>query len=276
MLSGTNIASEETLRRDSQAIVECDLEGQQQTIKDIKSTPKTRYFIKGETKTKSVMDSTTDDEEYKSLSGLPLRFDQDDQQIGIEGTTDPFVEDKEIATDSRCSGGTESEPTKIAAAHKFSTKRTVSLSSSFKSRGDSFGDTIHPSNIDGSRHNSNSKHELAITKDGEPTTLDPSLIMGAERTLFAALNNAWLLSICGVGFMSLGNNEQHQGGIALLLFGILSAVLAFSMHFMRMTLLKHKKPFELHHTLLWAGAIAALTLMAFAMELYFGTAGMHS
>ena len=45
-----------------------------------------------------------------------------------------------------------------------------------------------------------------------------SLIAGLERTMFAALNNAWLLVMAGVGLNMVGNNDEGatRSGIAIL------------------------------------------------------------
>ena len=82
-----------------------------------------------------------------------------------------------------------------------------------------------------------------------------------ERTLFAALNNAWLLALGGIGLMSVGHGDQHatRGGIVILVGGILSAMIAYWMHFLR-----------LKHSSLWAMMIALMTVVALSIEVYFG------
>ena len=65
--------------------------------------------------------------------------------------------------------------------------------------------------------------------------IDLTLILGLERTLFAALNNAWLLAIGGIGLMSVGSddNRANNAGIIILCGGIISSLIAYGMHFLR-------------------------------------------
>mmetsp|Transcript_11927 Transcript_11927/g.17402 ORF Transcript_11927/g.17402 Transcript_11927/m.17402 type:complete len:213 (+) Transcript_11927:63-701(+) len=118
-----------------------------------------------------------------------------------------------------------------------------------------------------------SKLSSAVQAADLPSSLDPdaSLILGMERTLFAALNNAWLLAIGGVGLMSVGDDETAtQGGIVILIVSILSASIAYAMHFFRVYQVKQQKPFRYYHTLVWAGMISVMTLVTLALELHFG------
>jgi hypothetical protein len=85
---------------------------------------------------------------------------------------------------------------------------------------------------------------LETSKSGKGSTvpvflgdgdLDLTLILGLERTLFAALNNAWLLAIGGIGLMSVGSddNRANYAGIVILCGGIISSMIAYGMHFLR-------------------------------------------
>ena len=102
--------------------------------------------------------------------------------------------------------------------------------------------------------------------------VDKNIVLGMERTLFAALNNAWLLAIGGVGLMSVGSGDERatQGGIAMLSSSILTAISAYTMHISRVSQLANGEPFHYWHTVLWAGVVSFLTLTALAMELNFG------
>ena len=93
-----------------------------------------------------------------------------------------------------------------------------------------------------------------------------------ERTLFAALNNAWLLALGGIGLMSVGHGDQHatRGGIVILGGGILSAMIAYGMHFLRLKQIVGSKPFPNAHSSLWAMMIASMTVVALSIEVYFG------
>lgn len=101
---------------------------------------------------------------------------------------------------------------------------------------------------------------------------DASLILGAERTLFAALNNSWLIAIGGIGLMSVGNNDDRatQGGIFILSLGMTTATIAYGMHLLRIHSMKTGKDLAYSHTILWATIIAALTVTTLSLELYFG------
>jgi len=99
-----------------------------------------------------------------------------------------------------------------------------------------------------------------------------SLILGMERTLFAALNNAWLLAIGGVGLMSVGHGDDRAtyGGIFILSIAAVCAGVAYMMHIWRVSQIRASKPFKFSHTMIWATAIAALTIVTLGLELYFG------
>ena len=103
------------------------------------------------------------------------------------------------------------------------------------------------------------------------TAVDASLILGLERTLFASLNNAWLMSLGGVGFMSVGDQTATRFGIAILCASIIMATLAFTMHFIRLNQIR--TPYaglQYSHTILWVGAIMCLFLLILVLELSFG------
>jgi hypothetical protein len=99
-----------------------------------------------------------------------------------------------------------------------------------------------------------------------------SMILGAERTLFAALNNAWLLAIGGIGLMSVGNDDDRatHGGALILSLAIASTSIAYWMHVWRMNQMRNNTPFQISHTIVWSSVIAALTLATLVLELYFG------
>lgn len=101
---------------------------------------------------------------------------------------------------------------------------------------------------------------------------DPSVILSLERTLFAALNNAWLLAVGGIGLMSVGHGDYRatHGGIAILVGGIVTALMAYGMHISRVLQLKRNKSFRYYHSVIWASSIACLTIMALLLELHFG------
>ncbi len=118
---------------------------------------------------------------------------------------------------------------------------------------------------------SSKEHSVEVLKKDETA----SLILGAERTLFAALNNAWLLAIGGIGLMSVGNDDARatNGGALILSLAIASTSIAYGMHVWRVNQMKNNKPFQLSHTIVWSSVIVALTLATLVLELYFGV--MH-
>ena len=99
-----------------------------------------------------------------------------------------------------------------------------------------------------------------------------SLILGMERTLFAALNNAWLIALGGIGLMSVGSGDNNatRGGIAMMIGSIICAGTAFGMHFWRVAQLKKRTQFQYNHTVAWALMVAAMTLMTLILEIHFG------
>ena len=102
--------------------------------------------------------------------------------------------------------------------------------------------------------------------------VDGSLILALERTLFAALNNAWLLAIGGVGLMAIGDQDKtaNQTGVAILSLSIVTAFYAFVIHNVRVQQLRKGKNFSYLHSVLWGSIIAVFTLLTLGLELYNG------
>ena len=101
---------------------------------------------------------------------------------------------------------------------------------------------------------------------------DPNFILSLERTLFAALNNAWLLAMGGVGLMSVGNNDPIPlfGGIGLVGMAISVTMFALLMHFSRIHQVKTGKTFQYSQTVLWVAFIGIGTLVTMGLTLYYG------
>jgi len=51
--------------------------------------------------------------------------------------------------------------------------------------------------------------------------------------------------------------------------GIFAFLLALFMHVQRMWHLKYNKPFQYYHTVMWAGFLTFVTILALGFELYF-------
>lgn len=99
-----------------------------------------------------------------------------------------------------------------------------------------------------------------------------TVILGMERTLFAALNNAWLIAIGGIGLMSVGDGDRRalHAGIAVLGSSISCAVLAAGLYFYRVYQLTNNRRFSYIHTVIWVSVVGFLTLFTLSLELYFG------
>eukprot|EP00549_Striatella_unipunctata_P021701 CAMPEP_0118673772 /NCGR_PEP_ID=MMETSP0800-20121206/516_1 /TAXON_ID=210618 ORGANISM="Striatella unipunctata, Strain CCMP2910" /NCGR_SAMPLE_ID=MMETSP0800 /ASSEMBLY_ACC=CAM_ASM_000638 /LENGTH=167 /DNA_ID=CAMNT_0006568889 /DNA_START=132 /DNA_END=635 /DNA_ORIENTATION=+ len=100
----------------------------------------------------------------------------------------------------------------------------------------------------------------------------PDLIMAMERTLFGALNNAWMLAIGGIGLMSVGHGDANATnvGVMTLTGGIVLAIMSFITHVWRAHLLSHNRPLTLSYSVYRASAIVLLVLLALTFELYYG------
>lgn len=101
--------------------------------------------------------------------------------------------------------------------------------------------------------------------------VDPALLFSLERTLFSALNVSLLLSLTGVGLMSVGPfNAPHRYGVMMLVAGALFAGTSFMMHAWRLHRLSRFKLLWRYDTYLWAGTLCVLMVMALALELHYG------
>jgi Vacuolar transporter chaperone len=117
-----------------------------------------------------------------------------------------------------------------------------------------------------------SKEILQVKNNKQKHIVDPSVVLSLERTLFAALNNAWLLAIGGVGLMSVGHGDQKatNAGIVILVGGIASALMAFGMHLFRVVQLRKNISFCYSQSIFWASIIALMTIVTLLLELNFG------
>lgn len=120
--------------------------------------------------------------------------------------------------------------------------------------------------------NAKSVNSRLAARGSKEEVVDPSVVLSLERTLFAALNNAWLLVLGGIGLMSVGHGDQRatHGGIAILVGGIVSAVMAYSMHIFRVVQLKKNITFSYNHSVFWASVITLMTVVCLLLELKFG------
>ncbi|KAL3930143.1 MAG: hypothetical protein SGBAC_011889 [Bacillariaceae sp.] len=103
-------------------------------------------------------------------------------------------------------------------------------------------------------------------------SIDPSVTLSLERTLYASLQHSWLLAVGGVGLMSVGENKPMPTnlGIALLGISIVSVLGALMMHYVRLFQIKSGKTFKFWQTALFTSLITLCILITLALELYFG------
>jgi hypothetical protein len=104
------------------------------------------------------------------------------------------------------------------------------------------------------------------------TTDDASLILSMERTLFAALNNAWLLALGGIGLMAIGDSDQRavKTGVGILGLSVFTAVFACGMHNWRVYQRTKGQSFQYWHTVFWGSIISLLVLLTLSLEIYNG------
>ena len=96
------------------------------------------------------------------------------------------------------------------------------------------------------------------------------LVLSMERTLFAALNNAWLLTLGGVGLMSVGAEAATRIGAVVLAGGAVAAVTAFVIHWMRFRSLLQSKSFRPNSSVVFVAVFFLLTIATLVLELYYG------
>ena len=102
-------------------------------------------------------------------------------------------------------------------------------------------------------------------------TRDFALVLGMERTLFAALNNSWLIAVAGIALMSVGQDERAtRGGISIVILSIISVLLALYMHCVRIWQIRNDKALHFYSTIGWSAGLAILSFIALVLELYFG------
>jgi len=100
---------------------------------------------------------------------------------------------------------------------------------------------------------------------------DPSLIMSMERTLFSAFNQAIILTISGVGFMSVGDQPGPKAfGAFILIAGLCYAMISYFFHCWRLHRLNSGRGLAPYDSQIWTGMLALLIFLALAFEVYYG------
>lgn len=105
-----------------------------------------------------------------------------------------------------------------------------------------------------------------------PRPIDGSLVLTMERTLYAALNQAWLVVISGVGFMSIGargDNFPNFLGFMLILAGALFAVGSYIVHVRRLRAFTRNEPIGSLTSVLFTGTLVGTIFVSLMFELYY-------
>lgn len=100
--------------------------------------------------------------------------------------------------------------------------------------------------------------------------VDGSLILSMERTLYAALNQAWLLVMCGIGFMSIGDaNDKIPDylGFFVILAALTYAIGSYLVHIFRLRAFAHGQALTGVVTVLWTGLLVGVVTFALLCEL---------
>ena len=159
--------------------------------------------------------------------------------------------------------------------HQGSTSKTAELTNdtSFDTKSISSTSSHHRSGAVDDIDEELGKEANADTKQSFTTkSHDHNLILSLERTLFAALNNAWLLAMGGAGLMSVGNNDPTPliGGIVLVVMAIFVVTSALLIHGSRVYRIKTGRSFQYSQSLLWVAFIGVATLVTMIFTLYYG------
>lgn len=102
--------------------------------------------------------------------------------------------------------------------------------------------------------------------------VDGSLILSMERTVYASLNQAWMLVGCGVGFMSIGASNDSVPdhlGFLIILFALVFAVGSYLVHVLRLRAFARGDPLTGMVTVVWVGLLVAVIFITLLLELYY-------
>ena len=94
-----------------------------------------------------------------------------------------------------------------------------------------------------------------------------------ERTLYATLNQAWLIVLAGIGFMHIaatGDNVPNRLGFTLILAGTFLATTSYIIHVRRLQTFTRGEELNRCPTVLFNGIIVAMIFAALMFELCYG------
>jgi uncharacterized membrane protein YidH (DUF202 family) len=145
------------------------------------------------------------------------------------------------------------------------TQRTISNGESFDSY---YPYTRHVSFSESSENDSNK----AVVDQELPSFKHESVMLSLERTFFAAMNNAWLVAMGGIGLMAVPQNDPYseQIGIAIICVALGYVFLAGTMHAIRLRQLRNGQPFPHTQSLLFTILIGVLVVATVIFQLYYG------
>lgn len=95
------------------------------------------------------------------------------------------------------------------------------------------------------------------------------VIFAMERTLFSALNQAMLLCVSAMGFLSIGSDTPDRVGTFLMIAGLAYVILSYAMHVWRLHRLQSGQGLMPHDALVYTGVLAAILILSFAFEIAF-------
>ena len=103
--------------------------------------------------------------------------------------------------------------------------------------------------------------------------IDGSLVLSMERTVYAALNQAWMLILTGIGFMSIGAKNDlipDYLGAFILVVAIIFAAGSYIVHVCRLHAFSHgSRALSGVVTKVWIGLLVFTIVGALVLELQY-------
>ena len=126
--------------------------------------------------------------------------------------------------------------------------------------------------LGGDRPRPHSFHNSLLGSGYSGETLDGSLILAMERTLFSALNQCWTLVMIGIGLMCVGatnDSVPDSLGVAIIVGGICFACLSYATHVSRLRSFYYGQGLGPGGSMLWTGSLMVLLVLGLACELHY-------
>eukprot|EP00448_Togula_jolla_P035576 CAMPEP_0170621338 /NCGR_PEP_ID=MMETSP0224-20130122/28547_1 /TAXON_ID=285029 /ORGANISM="Togula jolla, Strain CCCM 725" /LENGTH=224 /DNA_ID=CAMNT_0010947589 /DNA_START=47 /DNA_END=721 /DNA_ORIENTATION=+ len=135
---------------------------------------------------------------------------------------------------------------------------------------------VQPSPVIGARlvePNEEAKDIKVERVDSDDNELDGSLILSMERTLFSALNMAWTVIFLGIGFLTVGAQNDKlpdKVGVVIIICGVSFAGCSWFVHVARMRSFARGEGLGMNGSAAWTFCLTFLLVVAVAFELHFG------